>query len=99
MLKRRKKPIKPISRNDSRTGEEYLNEWIASIGNCTKAEDVAGLCRGHFRVWVYDPHRGFSADVALKIAEAANCPIECLMYRNTPIRELHFWRFTEKSAA
>jgi hypothetical protein len=93
----RRKPAKlnPITRNDARTGDDYLRQWIAFIGNATHAEEAANLCRGHLRVWIYDPNRGFSSEVALKLARASGAPVEALMYRYTPIRDLDFWRFVK----
>jgi len=42
-----------------------------------------------------EPERRFTFTVALKVATAANLPVEALMLRWTPIKDLPLWQFLE----
>jgi len=84
-----------ISRQDDRTGDEFIRQWCEHIGSILAAERAAGLCYNHLHTWLNDPNRNFSPDNAVKVAHAANMPLEALFYRWTPIKDLDFWRWSK----
>lgn len=91
--------LKPITRSDKRTGDEYIRQWIATHATITEAERVAGLCKGNLRIWLHEPFRKLTPDNALRLARAAHCPTEAIQYRDTPIRDLDFWKMFEQAQA
>ena len=85
--------FKKVTRNDPRTGDAYIREWCGHIGSVIKAGKRAGLYSTHLHVWLNDPDRQFSAKCALQVSHAAKVPVEAILYRFTPIKELGMWKF------
>ena len=85
-----------IFRTDTCTGDAFLRLCCVHIGSIRKAEQFAGLKHNHLHSWFNDPDRGFSPAVALQVALAFNMPVEALLFRWVPIKDLDFWKFTKK---
>lgn len=94
---RKYKPAPQISRNDTRTGDAFLREWCEHVGSTRKAAAAADLTYyNHLHVWFNDPDRMFSPAIARKVAQAANMPVEALLFRWTMIKDLPFWQFARR---
>ncbi len=85
-----------IFRRDTRTGDSFLRLCCVHIGSIRKAEKVAGLKHNHLHSWFNDPNRGFSPTVALKVALTFNMPVEALLFRWVPIKDLDFWKWLKR---
>ena len=57
---------------------------------------MADLCPNHLHVLLSDPNRKLSPDNALKLALAANMPVEAVLFRWTPIKDLDFWKWLKQ---
>jgi len=82
-----------VTRNDPRTGDAFVRDWVEFVGSVGEARHLAGLSRTHLYVWLNDPDRRMSEDSMVKLARAANLPIEALVRRWTPIKDLDIWRW------
>ncbi len=92
---RKYKPPPKTYRRDKRTGDAFIREWAKHLGSVREAERRAEVYRGTLHNWLSMPEARFVPLVTLKIARAAGCPIEALVYRWTPIKDLDFWKFLE----
>jgi len=93
---RRHKDRPQIRRNDPRNADEFIREWVESIGSVLAAERVAGISKRHLHVWFYDPDRRFNGETQLKLSRAADIPVEALVYRWTPIGQLDMWKWVDR---
>ncbi len=93
-MRKHKSPPK-VRKNDPRTADEFIREWIQHVGSVLAAEKLAELYRGHLHTWLGDPNRRFGPEVQLKISRAAKIPVEALQYRWTPIKDLDFWKWVK----
>ena len=89
----KRKALVAITRNDRRTGDEYIRQWCESVGSIIAAGRKAHLFRTHLHVWLDDPDRSFSPVTALKVSRAAKVPVEAVLYRFVPIKDLGMWKF------
>ena len=85
-----------VSQNDERTGEEVVRIWAAHIGSVRAAEREAGIYPRHMHTWFDDPDRCFNPTTALKVATAAGIPVEAVLYKDVPIKDLTMWKFMNK---
>jgi hypothetical protein len=89
---RRYKEAPQIYRTDTRTGDEFMRLWCEHVGSISGAEKLAGFRPNHLHVLLSDPERKLSPDNALKLAIAADMPVEAVLFRWTPIKDLDFWK-------
>ena len=89
-------PQPKASRTDERTGDEFVRQWCEHLGTIVAAGKVAGLSRTHLHTWLDDPNRRLSWQNTLKLAKAAGLPVEALVDRWTPIKDLYVWRWVRR---
>jgi len=90
---RKYKPPPRVKRSDPRNADEYIRDWVESIGSIREAGRVAGLSRTHLYVWLDDPDRRLSEIPMTNLARASGLPIEALVRRWTPIKDLDLWKW------
>lgn len=89
----------------NRTGLELVKEWAAGFPTrAAAAEQIVdsegnSLATSHFVVWLNVPDRGIRPNWAQAIALAADLPIEAILFKNTPLRELPCERARAKGRA
>ena len=85
-----------VRRNDPRTADDFIREWAASLGSVREAGRAAGLSKSHLSTWLDDPNRRMNPNSQLKLARAADIPVEALVFRFTPIKNLDFWAWVDR---
>ena len=91
-MRKYKDPPK-ISRKLAITGDEFIRQWCEHVGSVRHATKLAKLKNNHLHVWLTDPNRNFNLANARKMAFAANMPVEAVLYRWTPIKDLDIWKW------
>jgi len=82
-----------VRKNDKRNADEFIREWVESVGSIQAAGKLAGLCRSHLYMWLDEPDRRMNPASTLKLSRAANVPVEALVFRWTPIGKLDLWKW------
>ena len=84
-----------MSRSKARkTGLDLTIEWAETFPNRAAAaerivnEEGEALAVGHFNVWLTVPDRGIRPPWAQAIALAVGLPLEAILFKNTPIKDL-----------
>lgn len=72
-----------------------MRDWAKHVGSVREAERRADVYRGTLHNWFVDPEAGLKPEITLKVSRASGCPVEALVYRWTPIKDLDFWKFLE----
>ena len=86
----RRKPPK-LSPNSTLTADAFIRQAVEVHGSIGAIEKEIGLYPCNLRVWLYDPDRNFSPDVALRVAAYFGLPCEAVLRRWTPIKDLNIW--------
>ena len=90
---RKNKPPVEVKRGEKRTGDVLIREWTKRVGSVMAAERLVGMYPRHLHNWLNDPDRRFTPEVAQNLSRVSGVPIEAILYRWTPIKELDMWKW------
>ena len=90
----RKHKLAPqFARDEKRTGDAFVRAWAVHCTSVCAAERKAGLTIRHLHNLLNDPSRGLQPENALKLSRAAGVPVEAIIFRWTPIKDLEMWKW------
>ncbi len=93
---RKYRPPPKIKRSSTECGDALVRQFVASMGTVSATEVALDFTVGHLRLWLHDPDRGMTPPNLFKLARGVNLPVEAILFRWTPIKDLDMWRWVNR---